>query len=136
MGYAKQSRAAAATDDTLCLLLDVRGQSRPQSLQVWSYAKQKVVSLPRSLIRMQTPNAKRWHAVMVPRWLMTREGLYHAHEREPSAVAQESIVDTRTRQERCDDAERSLAQTVCDMENRYRRLPGQYFVGRAGTWGI
>lgn len=135
MGCAKPSRTASATSDMLCLLLDVRGNARPQSLQVWSYAKGKVVNLPRSLIRMETPNAKRWHAVTVPRWLMTREGLYHPHDRVMTDFCRGAAPDERSEQEKRDDAEKSLAQTACDMSNRYRRLPGQRIIG-GGIWGF
>lgn len=124
---ARQTRYAADRNGPICLLLDVRGQAREQSLQVWSYGKRRVVSIPRKLIRIETEHAKRWAAVTVPRWLANVEGLHGRPDLHPvmSGFCRQQAVDTRTDIEKRDDAERSLAQFVVDQANKYRRLPGQ-----------
>jgi hypothetical protein len=124
---ARLTRYAADRNGLICLLLDVRGQARQQSLQVYSYSKSKVVSLPRKLIRIETENAKRWAAVSVPRWLANAEGLHGKPEMPPvmSGFCRQQAADTRTDIQKRDDAERELAQYIVDRENRYRRLPGQ-----------
>jgi hypothetical protein len=133
MTTATRTRYAADTDGMVCLLLDIRGQARPNSLQVFSYSKGRVVSLPRrrrdgrEIVRIETPNAKRWSAVSVPRWLATAEGLYGKPilpQLETGFTAQFK-TDTRTDQQKRDDAERDLAEFIVARENRYRRLPGQ-----------
>lgn len=147
MSALKKTRWAADTDGMVCLLLDIRGQARPNSLQVFSYSKGCVVNLPRrqkngrEMVRIETPEAKRWAAVSVPRWLANREGLYGKPDLPPvmSGFCREFSVDTRTVQERMDDGERSLAEYVVSQQNKYRRLPGQnmgfgkrdYSMGRA-----
>ena len=128
-----RTRYAADTDGMICLLLDVRGQARANSLQVFSYSKGRVVSLARryrdgrELIRIETPEAKRWAAVSVPRWLAIREGLYGKPDLPliVSGFCREFTTDTRDEKQKRDDAERELAQYVVDQENRYRKLPGQ-----------
>jgi hypothetical protein len=133
MSTAARTRYAADTDGMVCLLLDIRGQARPNSLQVFSYSKGRVVSLPRrrrdgrEIVRIETPNAKRWAAVSVPRWLALAEGLYGKPELPPvmTDFCREHSTDMRTPQMIRDDAERSLAQYVVESENRYRKLPGQ-----------
>lgn len=129
---AAKTRYAANTDGMVCLLLDIRGQARAQSLQVFSYSKGRVVNLPRArrdgrpIIRIETPDAKRWAAVSVPRWLAQAEGLYGKPDLQPvmSGFCREHCYDMRTPQMIRDDAERSLAQYIVDRENRYRRMPG------------
>ena len=64
---ARQTKYAADRNGPICLLLDVRGQAREHSLQVWSYGKRRVVSIPRKVIRIETPDNQRWLAVTVPR---------------------------------------------------------------------
>lgn len=127
MPAASRTRYAADTDGMVCLLLDIRGQARPNSLQVFSYGWRRTVSLPRKLIRVETPEAKRWSAVSVPRWLANREGLHGRPDLAPvmTAFCREHSTDMRTPQMIRDDAERSLAQYVVDQENKYRKLPGQ-----------
>jgi hypothetical protein len=128
------TRYAADRDGKICLLLDVRGQARDRTLQVFSYGMNEVVSIPRfkwdsriPLITIETPQAKRWAAVTVPRWYRNKYGLF-----EPplapvmSGFCRQNIVDARADHEKRDDAERSLAQYVVDSENKYRRLPGQH----------
>lgn len=143
----KRTRYATDTDGMICLLLDIRGQARPNSLQVFSYSQGKVVNLPRrqrdgrDLIRIETPEAKRWAAVSVPRWLANREGLHGKPDLQPvmSGFCRQFTPDTRTAQERIDDGERSLAEYVVSRENKYRRTPDQragfskrdYISGRA-----
>jgi hypothetical protein len=123
----RKTRYAADRDGMVCLLLDVRGQARAQSLQVYSYSKGAVVNLPRSQIKIETENAKRWAAVSVPRWLAQREGLYGKPELPaiPTGFSLTKLGDTRTIDQKRDDAERELAQYVVDQQNRYRCLPGQ-----------
>jgi hypothetical protein len=133
MSTATRTRYAADTDGLVCLLLDIRGQARPNSLQVFSYSKGRVVSLPRrrrdgrELIRNETPNAKRWAAVSVPRWLAQAEGLYGKPDLPPvvPGFCRQASADTRSDQEKRDDGERALAQYVVDHQNKYRKLPGQ-----------
>src|SRR5258708_33180788 len=130
---ATRTKYAADTDGTVCLLLDIRGQARPNSLQVFSYSKDRVVSLPRrrrdgrELIRVETPDAKRWAAISLPRWLAQAEGLYGKPELPAlmSGFCREHSTDMRSPQMIRDDAERELAQYIVDRENKYRKLPGQ-----------
>jgi hypothetical protein len=130
---AKRTRYAAADDGLVCLLLDIRGQARPNSLQVFSYSKNRVINLPRrrrdgrDLIRIETPEAKRWAAVSVPRWLANSEGLHGKPDLPPveTEFCRQTHADERTEQQKRDDHERSLAQFVVDQQNKYRRLPGQ-----------
>lgn len=127
MSAVRKTRYAADRDGMICLLLDIRGQARAYSLQVFSYSKGAVVNLPRSQIKIETENAKRWAAVSVPRWLAQREGLYGKPEL-PAVVTGFCLAktgDTRTAIQKRDDAERSLAQYVVDERNKYRLLPGQ-----------
>jgi hypothetical protein len=123
----KRTRYAADRDGIVCLLLDIRGQARAYSLQVFSYSKGAVVNLPRSQIKIETENAKRWAAVSVPRWLAQREGLYGRPELPVlmPEFCREHSYDMRTPQMMREDAERGLAQYVVDQKNRYRRLPGE-----------
>lgn len=129
-GTATRTRYAADTDGMVCLLLDVRGQARPNSLQVFSYSKGRVVSLPRrrrdgrEIVRIETPNAKRWSAVSVPRWLATAEGLY-GKPQFPTRDNPDYSANMYTPQMRTDEHERCLAEYIISVENRYRRLPGQ-----------
>ncbi len=133
MTTATRTRYAADTDGMVCLLLDIRGQARPNSLQVFSYSKGRMVSLPRKrrdgreLIRNETPDARRWAAVSVPRWLAQAEGLYGKSNLPPvmPEFCRESCTDMRTPQMVRDDAERALAEYVVSQQNRYRKLPGQ-----------
>lgn len=128
-----RTRYASDTDGMVCLLLDVRGQARPNSLQVYSYSKGKVVSLPmkfrngRDLIRIETPDAKRWAAVSVPRWLINKEGLYGKPDLPPivPGFCLQSAIDPRSAQQIRDDGERALAEYIVSRENKYRKLPGQ-----------
>lgn len=123
MAHARRRQPASA--DRLCLILELKGQARPKSLQVWSYAKNKTVSLPRSLIQIETPNATRFAAATVPRWLMNREGLWFRHPRSIPEFCRQSSADERSAQQRRDDAEFSAAEATCDLKNRYIRLPDQ-----------
>jgi hypothetical protein len=130
---ARRTRYAADTDGMVCLLLDIRGQARAQSLQVFSYSKGRVVNLPRRqrngrpIIKIETPEAKRWAAVSVPRWLALAEGLYGKPDLPPimTEFCREHCTDMRTPEMIRDEGERALAQYIVDRENRYRRLPGQ-----------
>lgn len=134
---AKRTRYAAAYDDWICLLLDVRGQASPYNLLVWSYGKNAAVKLSykyrngKPMIRNETPESKRWCAVSVPRWLANKEGL-HGKPDLPAVETEfcrASHEDTRTEQQKRDDHERSLAQFVVDHQNKYTKLPGQ-------RWGM
>lgn len=124
---ARQTKYAADRNGPICLLLDVRGQAREHSLQVYSYGKRRVVSIPRKVIRIETDGAKRWAAVTVPRWLANAEGLHGFPDLPPvmSGFCRQHTVDDRTDIQKRDDAERELAQFVVDQANRFRRLPGQ-----------
>lgn len=133
----KRTRYAADTDGMVCLLLDIRGQARPNSLQVFSYSKGCVVNLPRfqrdgrPMIRIDTPDAKRWAAVSVPRWLAQREGLYGKPDLPPipPGFCREHSTDMRSPQMILEEAERAIAEWRVSENNKYRRLPGQ-------TWGM
>lgn len=137
---ARQTKYAANRDGMVCLVLDVRGQARATSLQVFSYSKGLVVNLPRrarngrELVRVETPEAKRWAAVSVPRWLANAEGLYGKPPLPAlvSGFCREAAPDLRTQQQKMDDGERELAQYVVDQANKYRRLPGQTLQGGKG----
>jgi hypothetical protein len=132
---ATRTRYASDTEGKICLLLDIRGQARDRTLQVFSYGKNEVVSIPRfrwesrvPQIVIETPHAKRWAAVTVPRWYRNKYGLFNPPLAQVvSGFCQQNSIDTRTDQEKRDDSERSLAQYVVDRENRYRRLPGQKY---------
>lgn len=137
---ARQTRYAADDDGMVCLLLDVRSRARPNYIRVFSYTKGELVNLPyrrrdgRDLIKIDTPDAKRWAAISVPRWLANKEAL-HGKPDLPDVMSnfcRQQTVDTRTDQEQRDDAERALAQYVVDRENRYRRLPGQHITSVKG----
>lgn len=128
MRRALQTRWAADRDGLICVLLEVRGNAREHSLQVWSYGKKKVVSLPRRLIQIETDiTNKRWAAISVPRWLANTEGLHGRPDLHPVATGfcLAKGGDARTDQQKQDDAERSMAQWVVDHKNKYKRLPGQ-----------
>lgn len=135
-----RTKYAAATDEMICLLLDIRGQAKPHSLLVWSYKYQQIVKLPyfyrngRPLIRNETPDAKRWAAISVPRWLVNRECLHTLPNLPPvmSEFCREHCSDMRTPQMIRDDGERELAEFVVERENRHRRLPGQRWEGGKG----
>jgi hypothetical protein len=134
---AKRTRYASDADGMVCLLLDIRGRANQHNLHVWSYAKGCVVNLPyryrtgkmagRALTTILTPEAKRWGAVLVPRWLANDRGL-HAKPPLPPIVPEfcrQRTVDTRTAQERRDDGERALAEYVVSRQNKYRKMPSQ-----------
>lgn len=131
---AKRTRYASDTEGLVCLLLDVRGQASPYSLRVWSYSKNKAVNLAyryrdgRELTRNETPTAKRWCAVSVPRWLANKEGLY-GKPQFPPRDNHDFSSNMYTPQQRRDIAERDIAEYVVGRENKYRRLPGQ-------NWGF
>jgi hypothetical protein len=128
-----RTRYAADTEGMVCLLLDIRGQARQNSLQVFSYSKGRVVSLPRrrrdgrELIRIETPDATRWAAVSVPRWLANSEGLYGKPDLPPvmSGFCRLHAPDNRTVDMVREDAERDIAELIVSQLNKYRRLPGQ-----------
>lgn len=128
-----RTRYAADTEGMVCLLLDIRGQARDNSIQVFSYSKGRVVSLPRrrrdgrELIRIETPDAQRWAAVSVPRWLANSEGLYGKPDLPPvmSGFCRQRAPDNRTVDMVREDAERDIAELIVSQMNRYRRLPGQ-----------
>jgi hypothetical protein len=119
----RQTRYAADRDGPICLLLEVRGDAREHSLQVYSYGKKQVVNLPRKLIRVETAGANRWAAITVPRWLANREGLHGNPDHAPvmSGFCRDKLGVSMTP----DDAERAMAQFVVDHQNRYRRRQGQ-----------
>lgn len=123
----KRTRYAADRNGPICLLLDVRGQARDATIQVYSYGKGKIVSIPRKVIKIETEGAMRWAAVTVPRWLANAEGLHGKPEfaAVPAGFSLAKLGDTRSQQQKRDDAERSLAQYIVDQQNKYRRLPGQ-----------
>lgn len=136
---ATRTKYAADRDKMVCLMLDIRGQARSQSLQVFSYSKKCLVNLPTGnyrtgpnigcpIIRNETPSARRWAAVSVPRWLALREGLYGKPDLPPimSGFCRDHCYDMRTPAMVRDEAERALAQGIVDYENRHRRLPGQH----------
>ena len=128
-----RTRYAADTDGMVCLLLDVRGKVSPYSLLIWSYGKNKLVKLSyryrngRELIRDETPEAQRWAAVSVPRWLANREGLYGKPNLSPvmAGFCRDLCTDMRTPRMIHDDGERELAEFIVSEKNRYRKLPGQ-----------
>lgn len=137
VALARQTRYAANREGTICVLCDVRGQARPASIQVWSHTRGKVTSLPRSLIKIETPDSKRWLAISMPRWLMNREALWYSPEPVMPAFCRESAPETRTHQQIVDDAERSIAQYAVERANRYRRTPdNRAAIGGGDTWGI
>jgi hypothetical protein len=122
-----KTRYAADRDGLVCLLLDVRGNAREFSIQVYSPGKKRVVNLPRKAVQVETPDNKRWTAISVPRWLANTEGLYGNPDLHPvpTGFCLAKTGDTRTDQQKQDDAERSMAQWVVDHKNKYKRLPGQ-----------
>ncbi|MDB5550639.1 MAG: hypothetical protein JWL86_623 [Rhizobium sp.] len=114
---------------SVCLLLDVRGKDRANSIQVWSYIKGKIVSLPlrftagakagKPMIEVLSRDTKRWHAVRVPKWLARREGLYGHPRQNPNAFCRDGMgLDTRTREQIDDDHDQDIAQIACDFANR------------------
>jgi hypothetical protein len=119
----RQTAYAADRDGPICLLLDVRGQAREHSLQVYSYGKKQVVSIPRRLARIETIGANRWAAITVPRWLANREGLHGQPDLAPVTPGFCRDKQGETLPE--EDAERAMAQFVVDNQNRYRRRQGQ-----------
>lgn len=134
---ARSTKYAQNRDAMICVLCDVRGQARATSIQIWSYSKKQVVSLPRSLVRLETPGTKRWMAISMPRWLMNREALWYAPTPVMSGFCRANSTDTRTPQQAADDAERSIAQDATERANRYRRTPENHAPIRGGeTWGI
>lgn len=127
------TRYASDSDGLVCLLLDIRGNARDRTLEVFSYGKGEVVSIPRfkwasriPQIKIETPDAKRWAAVTVPRWYRNKYGLF-APDLPPidTGFCQQFKIETRTDQQKRDDAERDLAQYIVKRENKYRRLEGQ-----------
>lgn len=134
MTAAFRTKYAADPDGMVCLLLDIRGNARDRTLQVFSYGKGEIVNLPRfkygtrePQIVIETPNAKRWAAVTVPRWYRNKYGLFGGPAQEPvmSGFCREHCTDMRTPQMVRDEGERELALYVVSRENRYRRMPGQ-----------
>jgi hypothetical protein len=103
--------------------LDVRGDAREHSLQVYSYGKKQVVNLPRKLIKVETEGANRWAAITVPRWLANREGLHGNPDHAP--VMPGFCRDKQGVKLTPEDAEREMAQWVVDNQNRYRRRQGE-----------
>ncbi|MDB5618538.1 hypothetical protein [Tardiphaga sp.] len=93
--------------ESVCILADVRDQSRPASVQVYSYGKEKIINLPRSIMTVHTPRATHWWAVSIPRWLVDKEGLWGG---EPAADP--------------GDAERIAASRIIKFENRDVMRPG------------
>lgn len=134
---ARQTKYAQNRDGMICVLCDVRGQARQASIQVWSHSKKQTVSLPRSLVKIETPDAKRWMAISMPRWLMNREALWYAPEPVMSGFCRANSTDMRTPHQIADDAERAIAQYEIDRINRYRRTPDNRGAIIGGeTWGI
>jgi hypothetical protein len=133
-GTATKTRYASNQDRNICMLLDVRGNARDRTLEVFSESRAGVVSIPRYVygttrpqITIHTPENKRWYAVTVPAWYRKSYGLY-GYSNLPQIVpafCREAAPDHRTLQEKIDDGERALAQYIVDRENKYRRLPGQ-----------
>lgn len=122
---ARQTKYAQNHSGMICVLCDVRGQARRASIQVWSHSKKQTISLPRSLVKIETPDARRWMAISMPRWLMNREGIWFRHSKPMPEFCRQFQTDTRSNEEKADDFEKSLAHTICDQHNRYRRLPDQ-----------
>lgn len=134
---ARQTKYAQNHSGMICVLCDVRGQARRASIQVWSHSKKQTISLPRSLVKIETPDARRWMAISMPRWLMNREALWCAPEPVMSGFCRANSHDTRTPQQIVDDAERSIAQYEVTLANRYRRTPDNRADVIGGeTWGI
>lgn len=134
---ARQTKYAQNHSGMICVLCDVRGQARRASIQVWSHSKKQTISLPRSLVKIETPDARRWMAISMPRWLMNREALWYAPEPVMSGFCRANSHDTRTPQQIVDDAERSIAQYEVTLANRYRRTPDNRAAVIGGeAWGI
>ena len=134
---ARQTKYAQNRDGMICVLCDVRGQARPASIQVWSHSNKKIVDLPRSRVKIETPDARRWMAISMPRWLMNREALWYAPEPVMNDFCRANSTDIRTPQQIVDDAERSIAQYEVTRANRYRRTPDNHAAIVGGeTWGI
>ncbi|UFS77187.1 hypothetical protein LPB73_07365 [Tardiphaga sp. 37S4] len=99
--------------ETVCILADVRtNNSERKSIQVWSYGRNKIANLPRSLIRNHTHEAQHWAAISMPRWLVNKELLWdepHPAEGEDAAA----------------NSERRTAEYVVGRENKYVLRPGQ-----------
>ncbi|MBR1230236.1 hypothetical protein JQ600_35665 [Bradyrhizobium sp. AUGA SZCCT0176] len=124
----RRTKYAAATDAMVCLMLDIRGRARENSLQAYSYGLKKVVNLPRKLIVIETPDARRWAAISVPRWLINREMLWSKPDLPPimSAFCRDRSYDMRTPTMIRDEGERALAEYIASQQNKYRLLPGQH----------
>jgi hypothetical protein len=101
--------------ESVCILADIRDQSKPASVQVWSYGKEKIVNLPRSVLKVHTPRSVKWWAISLPRWLADREGLWGG---EPAAIG--------------GDAERAEAESIIALKNRTILRPGQRMTGSTG----
>lgn len=111
-------------NETVCILADIRNQSRPASLQIWSYGLEKVVSLPRKLIRNHTHEAQRWAAVSAPRWLVNKERLWGGPAT-PYVPRDDNCTDMKTLQMAREDGERDVAEYVIKRENRHTLRPGE-----------
>jgi hypothetical protein len=117
-------------EPSICLLLDVRGQARPNSIQVWSYSKRKIVSLGRfyttgarrglPMAEIVSHGTKRWCAVNVPKWMAAREGLYGRPQKNPNAFCREGMgPDTRSPEQKADDHDQDIAQIAVDAASGY-----------------
>lgn len=124
-------------EPTICLLLDVRNQSKPNSIQVWSYSKRKLVSLGRfyttgarrglPMAEIVSQGTKRWCAVNVPKWMAAREGLYGRPQGTTHTFGRDgSASDARTPEQKADDHDQDLAQIAADAANRYAAQPSTY----------
>jgi hypothetical protein len=130
---ARQTKYAANQDRNICMLLDVRGNARDLTLQVWSPGEGKIVNLPRfefgtrtPRITNHTPDHQRWCAITVPAWYRKRYGLY-GYNLPPvmSGFCRLHAPDHRTVEMVREDAERDISEYIISQQNRYRRLPGQ-----------
>jgi hypothetical protein len=110
--------------ETVCILADIRNNSRPASLQIWSYGLEKVVSLPRKLIRNHTHEAQRWAAISAPRWLVNKERLWGGPPGQHIERTDYSM-DMQTPTMAREHGERTTAEYVIRRENEYVRRPGQ-----------
>jgi hypothetical protein len=112
--------------ETVCILADIRNNSRPASLQIWSYGLEKVVSLPRKLIRNHTHEAQRWAAISAPRWLVNKERLWGGPAT-PHVPRSDYCTDMKTPQMSREDGERDVAEYVINRENRHIKRPGEHW---------
>lgn len=135
-----QARYAASRATYICVLLDVRNQAKPKSLQVWSKRKGKIVNLPRKdrdgfpIIEIISREFNRWAAVDVPRWLIDAESLWDDGSEESAVFERSQMIGPQLCQQIRDDAEWRLEKYEVDYANKYRRLPGQHLGWTRGEY--